>query len=187
MINRHIDEMSHGAENVLCGKLKNNSFSIQVDEPTDFTNKSYFAAFVRFVYGGESQENFFFCKELSETSKGQDIFNVSSSCLKTNSRSWENCVGICTDDAPSVAGSIRCFASLVKKRKNPKVTTTYSFIYREVLVSKTVRDEIKFCMTLQKWLTLSNKDQFTPDCFKKVRNPGQTVHKSPTTYRNPVA
>jgi hypothetical protein len=31
-INRRIDDLSHDAEEVLCGKLRNNSFSIQVDE-----------------------------------------------------------------------------------------------------------------------------------------------------------
>jgi hypothetical protein len=49
MINRHIDDMSHDAKEVLCDKLKNNSFSIQVDESTDLTNRSYVVAFVKFV------------------------------------------------------------------------------------------------------------------------------------------
>jgi hypothetical protein len=81
MINRHIDDRSHDAEDALCDKVKNNIFSIQVVEPTDFTNV---AAFVRFVNGVEIQENFSFCRVLSETSKGQEIFNVMSSCLETN-------------------------------------------------------------------------------------------------------
>jgi hypothetical protein len=68
--------MSHDAEEILCDKLKNNNFSIQADESTDFTNKSYIVAFVRFANGGEIQENFFCCKEQPETSKGQDILNV---------------------------------------------------------------------------------------------------------------
>jgi hypothetical protein len=38
--------MSHDAEEVLRDKLKNNSFSIQIDESTDSTNKSYVVAFV---------------------------------------------------------------------------------------------------------------------------------------------
>jgi hypothetical protein len=58
MINKHIGDMLHDAEEVLCDKLKNNSFSIQVDESTDFTNKSYDVSFVRFVNDGEIQENF---------------------------------------------------------------------------------------------------------------------------------
>jgi hypothetical protein len=78
----------------------------------------------------------------AQRSKGEDIFNVLSSYLETKGLSWENCVGICTDGAPSVLGSNRGFASLVKERKNPDVTT-YCFIERERLVSKTLGDEMK--------------------------------------------
>jgi hypothetical protein len=52
-INIHIDDMSRDAEEVLRDKLKNNNFSIQADESTDFTNKSYVAVFVRLVNDGE--------------------------------------------------------------------------------------------------------------------------------------
>jgi hypothetical protein len=66
------------------------------------------------------------------------------SCLHIwkKGRSWKNCVGICTDAAPSMFGSIRGFASPVKK-KNPDVFTTHCFVYRELLVSKTLGDEMK--------------------------------------------
>jgi hypothetical protein len=39
-----IDDLSRDAERVLCNKLKNNSFSIQVDESTDFTSKCHVLA-----------------------------------------------------------------------------------------------------------------------------------------------
>lgn len=39
-ISRRIDDMSRDAEEVLCDKLINDSFCIQVDESTDLTNKS---------------------------------------------------------------------------------------------------------------------------------------------------
>jgi hypothetical protein len=110
--------MSDDAEEVLCNKLENNSFSIQVDESTDFTNKYHAVTFVRFVNDGKIQENFFCCKELPETSKGQDIFNVLSSYLETKGLSCRNCVGICTDGAPSMVGFMRGFASLIKKIKS---------------------------------------------------------------------
>jgi hypothetical protein len=55
----------------LRNKLKNNIFSIQVDESTDFTSKGFVVAFLRFVNNDAIQENFFCCKELPETSKGQ--------------------------------------------------------------------------------------------------------------------
>jgi hypothetical protein len=47
-INRRAEYMSHDAEEDFCDKLKNNSFSIQVDESTNFTIKCYVVAFVRF-------------------------------------------------------------------------------------------------------------------------------------------
>lgn len=50
--------MSHHAEKVGYNKLKNNSFSLQVDESTDFTNKCHAIAFVGFVNDVETQENF---------------------------------------------------------------------------------------------------------------------------------
>jgi hypothetical protein len=106
----------------LCDKLKNNSFSVQIDESTVFTNKSYVVAFVRFVYDREIRESCFCCKELPETSKGQVIFNVLSSYLETKGLSLENCVGICTGGSPSVVCSIRGLASLVKK-ENPDIIT----------------------------------------------------------------
>jgi hypothetical protein len=82
-INRHTDDMSHDAEEIFCDKLKNNSFSSEVYESTDFINKSHVIAFVTVVIDDEIQENFFRCKELPETSTGQDIFNVLFTYLET--------------------------------------------------------------------------------------------------------
>jgi hypothetical protein len=118
MISRHIDDISHNAEEVLCNKLENNSFSIHVDESTDFTNKCHAVAFVRFVNYGKIQENCIYCKELPETSKGQDIFNVLSSYLETKGLSWRNCVGICTDGAPINGWLHERFCLSCKKRKS---------------------------------------------------------------------
>jgi hypothetical protein len=111
MINRPTDGMLQDTEKVLHEKLKNNSVSIQVDESTDFTIKSYVVTLVRFIKDGEIQENFSCCKKLPETSKGQDI--VISSFLETKGVPWENCVSICTVGAPSMVGSIRGFTYLV--------------------------------------------------------------------------
>jgi hypothetical protein len=72
--------MAHDAEEVLCDKLKNNSFSIQVDESTDFTNRSCVVAFVSFVNDGEIQENSFCCKELPKKTNSK-IYLMS--CLHT--------------------------------------------------------------------------------------------------------
>jgi hypothetical protein len=178
--------MSHDAEEVLCNKLKNSSFCIQVDDSTDFTNKCHVVAFVSFVNDGEIQESFFCCKELSEKSKGQHIFNVLSSYLETKYLSWRNCVGICTDGTPSVVGSVRGFACLVKTEIVD--ITTHGFPHRELLVSKTLGDEMKKVLDdATKMVTLLNKDQFTQEYLKTVLKPGRRAHKSPVTCINLVA
>jgi hypothetical protein len=42
-------------------------------------------------------------------------------------------------------------------------------------------------MMLEKWSSLSNKDQSTAEYIKTVLKPGQRAQKSPATYRNLVA
>ncbi|XP_003381610.1 conserved hypothetical protein [Trichinella spiralis] len=76
--------------------------------PTNVTQ----LVFVRFINECEIQEIFFCCKELPEMSKRKDVFNVLSSHLETKDFSWKNCVGICTDGALSMVGSMRGFVSL---------------------------------------------------------------------------
>jgi hypothetical protein len=87
-----------------------------------------------------------------------------SSYLKTKGLSWENCVGVCTDGAPSMVGSIRGLTSAVKK-ENPDITT-HCFIHREVLVSKTLGDEMKKVLNNTIKIINLNKVQFTQECLK---------------------
>ncbi len=49
---------------------------------------------------------------------------------------------ICTDCAPSMTGSVQGFVSRVKE-KNPEVIATHCFLRREVVVSKTIGDDLK--------------------------------------------
>jgi hypothetical protein len=108
--------MSHDVEDVLSEILKNTSFAFQVDESTDITNKAQRLAFERFENEGEIMEYFCCFKELPETAKGQDIFNILSSYLESCSLTWNHCVGICTDGAPSAIGPIKGFVTLVKEK-----------------------------------------------------------------------
>ena len=75
--------------------------------------------------------------------------------------SCERCVGICTDDAPSMTGSLKRFVSLVKQ-KNPSVVYTlgfFCFLHREALIVKTIEVDMKTVMNQAvKWLTTSGKD-----------------------------
>lgn len=79
---------------------------------------------------------------VTKNCKGIDVFNILSSYLETRGLSWKDCVGICTDGAPSMVGSIKGFASLLKQ-ENPDIISTHCFLHREVLISKTLGDELK--------------------------------------------
>ncbi len=97
--------------------LQNNNFALQVEESTDITGKAQLLAFVRLENEGEIMENYFCCKELAETAKGNYVFNISSSYLESCGLSWNRYVGICTDGAPSTIGSVQGFVSRVKEKK----------------------------------------------------------------------
>jgi hypothetical protein len=99
-ISRGVDHMSHDTEDVLSEILKNTNFALQVDESADITSKAQLLAFVRFENKGEMMENFCCCKELPETTKGQDTFNILYSYLESCGLSLSRGVGICTDGAP---------------------------------------------------------------------------------------
>ncbi|OUC43779.1 hypothetical protein D917_09528, partial [Trichinella nativa] len=131
--------------------------------PTNVTQ----LVFVRFINKcHEIQEIFFCCKELPEMSKGKDVFNVLSLHLETKDLSWKNCVGICTDGALSMVGSTRGFVSLVKQ-ENPDIVSTHYFLYREVLISKSLESKLKKVFDdVRKMINIIKQSLFTPKCSK---------------------
>jgi hypothetical protein len=80
-------------------------------------------------------ENCCCCKELPETTKGQDIFNILASYLESCGLSWSRCVGICTDDAPSMISSIEGFVTLAKEKAlmSPTASSTVKFLFLKPL------------------------------------------------------
>lgn len=142
-ISRRIEHMSEDIEAQVIEKLRIvRTFALQVDESTDISGKAQLLAFIRTVVEDDFIENFFCCKELPETTRGEDIFNVLDAYLKSSDLSWADCIGICTDGAPSMTGSVKGFVTLVQER-NPNIVLTHCFIHREVLVSKTLPNDFK--------------------------------------------
>ena len=130
-------------ENVCRNKLKNSIFALQVDESTDITNKAHLLAFIHFIDGDQIVNQFLCCKEMPGTTKGEDIFQILNNCLVKWDLSWKRCIGTCTDGAPSMVGCLKGFTTLVKERQKPNIVTTHCFLHREVLIAKTLGDELK--------------------------------------------
>ena len=74
-VRRRILEMSSDIEkNVSGNKFQYSDFVLQGYESTNITNKAQLIAFVRFINKNEIANQSLFCKELSVTTKGEDIF-----------------------------------------------------------------------------------------------------------------
>ena len=135
-------DLSANIEETVQTKLQSTvEFALQVDESTDISGKPQLLAFIRFVDGNQIINQFLCCKKMSLTTKGQDVFDILSAYLEKWNLSWNSCIGICTDGAPCMVGSIKGFVSLVQK-ENPNVVQTHCFLHREVLVSKTIPNDL---------------------------------------------
>ena len=138
-IQRRIVDLSANIEETVQTKLQSTvEFALQVDESTDISGKPQLLASIRFVDGNQIINQFLCCKEMLLTTRGQDVFDILSAYLEKWNLSWNSCIGICTDGAPCMVGSI---VSLVQK-ENPNVVQTHCFLHREVLVSKTIPDDL---------------------------------------------
>ncbi|VEN56237.1 unnamed protein product [Callosobruchus maculatus] len=142
-IKRRIIDMSEDIGKKTTDKLSSGRhFAIQVDESTDVSGKAHLLAFVRFINENEVINQISCCRELTERTTGQDIFDSINSYMEKFKVSWENCVGICTDGAPSMLGSIKGFATVIRTR-HPNVVSTHCFSHRESLIAKTLPPDLK--------------------------------------------
>ena len=90
-ISRRIQDMSGNIEcNIKSKILKHELFALQVDESTDITGKAHLV-FACFIDDKAIVEDFLCCKELPETTKGQDLFDVLNSYLEYCGLNWKNC------------------------------------------------------------------------------------------------
>ena len=115
-IQRRIVDLSANIEEIVQTKLQSTvEFALQVDKSTDISSKPQLLAFIRFVDGSQIINQFLCCKEMSLTTRGQDVFEILSAYFEKWNLSWNSCIGICTDGAPCIVGSIKSFVSLVQK------------------------------------------------------------------------
>ena len=100
-VRKRIMEMSSDIhKNVIGNKLQCSDFALQVDESTDITYKAQLLAFFRFINKDEIANQFLFCKELSVTTNGENIFNILNDYLDKWQLSWKSCVGISKMEYP---------------------------------------------------------------------------------------
>ena len=117
-------------------------FSLQVDKSTDITGKAHLLVFARFIDNKTMVEDFLCCKELSETTKGQDVFDVLNLYLEYCRLNRKNCVGICTDGVPTMTECLKGFVSIVQKQ-NANIAILMALFIEKHKLPKTIGTELK--------------------------------------------
>uniref|UniRef100_A0A0L8G145 DUF4371 domain-containing protein n=1 Tax=Octopus bimaculoides TaxID=37653 RepID=A0A0L8G145_OCTBM len=84
----------------------NMMFALQLDESTDVSGLAQLMGFICFIYNNRIIEQFLCCLQLPLRTRGEENFQALNFFMKENNLLWLNCVGICTDGAPSKAALI---------------------------------------------------------------------------------
>lgn len=147
-IARKIKAMSNDIDDQVKEAFLNNEdpiWALQIDESTDISGKAQLIAFIRFIREGKIVNQFLFCLELSETTRGQDVFCLVDECITSRNLSWQDCVSVCTDGAPSMLGKHKGFAALVLE-VNSSVIVIHCMIHREALMAKVLPEDLQEVM-----------------------------------------
>ena len=93
---------------------------------------------IRYIEKNSIEENFLFCREIPAHRTGEEIYDVTVIFFDEKELEWSNYISVCTDGAPQ----IESFLAKVRE-KNPDMIANHCFLDREVLVAKTVPDNLK--------------------------------------------
>ncbi len=133
--NRIIDMSMDVKDQVVARMKAAGTYSYQLDESTDIGSGAQLMVFVRYEGSDDLEEEFLFCAPMSTTTTGADIFNVVNNFQQQQGLSWEGCVSLCTDGAPSMLGVRRGFTALVKE-VNSNVRSVHCLLHRENLAAQ---------------------------------------------------
>jgi len=133
-----ISDLSNDIMATIIDEMKGSSmFALQLDESTDVVLCSQLLAFTRYIKDDCVKEEYLFCKSLSTTTRGEDIFETLKQFIEENGLEWSKLVGICTD----MMGVRSRFQALVKQ-VTPQVLSYHCLIHRYALAVKTLPPEL---------------------------------------------
>ncbi|XP_026479226.1 protein FAM200A-like [Ctenocephalides felis] len=140
-VGRRISDISDDLCDQLIEKIKLSSFALQVDEATDVAKDAHLITYIRYVMENDIREELLFCKAIEGKATASEIFNMIDNFFIENGILWENCVGLCTDGAPSMAGKNAGLQALVRKVA-PRAVWTHCMIHRQSLVARNMGEEL---------------------------------------------
>jgi hypothetical protein len=96
---KRTDKISDNVKEQLIERIcKIQNYTLQVDESTDFANKSHFLCYVRYEFEEKIIEDLLFCRSLIHTT-AEEMCTSLNEFLTSSGIQWSRCVGISTDGA----------------------------------------------------------------------------------------
>ncbi|XP_026482786.1 zinc finger BED domain-containing protein 5-like [Ctenocephalides felis] len=143
---RRISDISDDLCDQLIEKIKLSSFALQVDEDTDVAKDAHLITYIRYVIENDIREELLFCccysvRAIEGKATASEVFNMIDNFFIANGILWENCVGLCTDGAPSMAGKNAGLQAPVRKVA-PRAVWTHCMIYRQSFVARNMGEEL---------------------------------------------
>ncbi|XP_066480661.1 zinc finger BED domain-containing protein 5-like [Tiliqua scincoides] len=153
--------------------LSNNT----LDETTDVGDLCQLLVFVRYIWNNEPHEDMLCCEPILQGSS-EEIFNILDTYVKKKGLDWIKCVGLCTDGARAVCGKKSSVVTQVLE-VCPDALWTHCNIHREVLVSKSMPDNLKNVLNTSIKIVNFIKTRPSQSClFEKVCEEMGSTHKS---------
>lgn len=140
-VGRRISDISDDLCHQLTDALKYSHFGLQVDEATDVVKDAHLITYVRYISANEIKEDLLFCKPIVGRATAVEVFNMIDNFFNEHGISWENCVGLCTDGAQSMAGRHAGLQALVRE-KAPHASWTHCMLHRQALASGSMNEEL---------------------------------------------
>ncbi len=126
-IKMRIDEMSDNVLNQLCSELRNEEFSLQLDETTLSTNGAFLMAYVRYINNNEIREEFLFGEELRLDTKGLSIFECVKTFFNKANIPITNIIACATAGIPHMCGRYQGFKAYLKQKL--KICFQFTVLY----------------------------------------------------------
>ena len=141
---RRIDKIADDINDQLVAKMRENEFSLQLDEATTSSgNKdAYLICYVRFIDNDNNIiEDLLFCKPILTNCRAHELFAILNNFFLENNLEWKYCVGLCTDGARAMSGRFGGLRALVQGvAVNAK--WTHCLIHREALASQKLSGDL---------------------------------------------
>ncbi|KAK7938700.1 hypothetical protein WMY93_002026 [Mugilogobius chulae] len=145
-VGRRIVDISNDIEEQLIEAIRQSKYALQVDEATVNNKDCLLIAYVRFIAQDALSEEFLFCTNVTGRATADQLFQIINDYLSKHKIKWEDCVGICTDGARSMAGHKTGLRALIQ-RVSPNAQWTHCVIHREALASKQLSSELSETLT----------------------------------------